>query len=89
MTSLPIEYRRTRLITITGAERSAGNIRADVPCLTHGDANLLNITVAEQVTLQVRLPPLAQQRRMEALGGGQGYASLSAAAPPPMAPTPP
>ncbi|HET9561908.1 MAG TPA: hypothetical protein VFP01_07370 [Propionibacteriaceae bacterium] len=29
----------------------AGNIRADVPCLTHGDANLLNITVAEQVTL--------------------------------------
>ena len=38
---------------------------------------------------QVRLPPLAQQRRMEALGGGQGYASLSAAAPPPMAPTPP
>jgi hypothetical protein len=29
----------------------ASNIRADVPCLTHGDANLLNITVAEQVTL--------------------------------------
>jgi aminoglycoside phosphotransferase (APT) family kinase protein len=31
--------------------RRAGNIRAEVPCLVHGDANLLNIIVAEQVTL--------------------------------------
>jgi aminoglycoside phosphotransferase (APT) family kinase protein len=31
--------------------RRADNIRAEVPCLIHGDANLLNIIVEKQVTL--------------------------------------